>query len=160
MRSVSVWIISNLIPNNTHFLQPNLEPNYTQLVVASPVTHGIWTATTTRSRSTSEFDPNVSGHVSVAETGNAGKMSPRYGCYGPSPADGFPGTKGKSEAPLYLAFDMLMPEIEGDTGQTITLLVFHHHYPAGSSPEYPSRSLSSFQQWTTPTNRLKVSHER
>ena len=29
MRSVWVWIISNLIPNNTHFLQPNSEPNYT-----------------------------------------------------------------------------------------------------------------------------------
>jgi hypothetical protein len=56
-------------------------------------------------------------------------MSPSSCCYGLSPTDRFPGIKGKSEAPLYLAFDMLMPEIEGDTGQAITLLVFHHHDP-------------------------------
>ena len=61
--------------------------------------------------------------------GKAGKMSPRSGCYGLSPADGFPGIKGKSEAPLHLAFDMLMPEVEGGTGRAITLFVFHHHDP-------------------------------
>jgi hypothetical protein len=82
-----------------------------------------------RRGSASGFDPNVSGHVSVAESGNAGKMSPRSCCYGLSPADGFPGIKGKSEAPLHLAFDMLMPEVEGFSGQAITLLVFHHHDP-------------------------------
>ena len=56
-------------------------------------------------------------------------MSPRSGCHGLSPADGFPGTKVKSEAPLHLAFDMLMPEVEGGTGWAITLFVFHHHDP-------------------------------
>ena len=110
-------------------MQPNSEPNYTHLAAGPPVTPGIWTVGTTRSRSASGFDPDVSGHVSVAESGNAGKMSPSSCCYGLSPADRFPGIKGKSEAPLHLAFDMLMPEIEGDTGQAITLLVFHHHDP-------------------------------
>lgn len=90
--------------------------------------HGIWSAETKRSRSTSGFDPNVSGYVSVAGFGKAGKMSPRSGCNGLSPADGFPGIKGKSQASLHLAFDMLMPEVEGDTGQAITLFVFHYHY--------------------------------
>lgn len=84
---------------------------------------------TTRSRSASGFDSNVSGHVSVAESGNAGKMSSSSSCWGLSPADGFPGIKGKSEAPLHLAFDMLMPEVEGGTGRAITLFVFHHHDP-------------------------------
>jgi hypothetical protein len=145
---------------NTHFPQPISEPNYTRLAVGPPVTHGIWTVETTRSRPTSGFDPNVSGHFSVAGFGKAGKMSPRSGCYGLSPADGFPGIKGKTEAPLHLAFDMLTPEVEGCIGHAITLFVFHHHPPAGSSPEYPSRSLSSFQRWTTPTKGLKVLDER
>ena len=56
-------------------------------------------------------------------------MSSRSGCYGLSPADGFPAIKGKSEAPLHLAFDMLMPEVEGGTSRAITLFVFHHHDP-------------------------------
>jgi hypothetical protein len=55
-------------------------------------------------------------------------MSPRSGCYGLSPIDTFPGIKGKSEAPLHLAFNMLMPEVEEDTGRAITLVVFHYHY--------------------------------
>jgi hypothetical protein len=96
--------------------------------VGPPVTHGIGTAETTESQSNSRFDPEVSGHVSVTGFGKAGKMSPRSGCYGLSPVDAFPGIKGKSEAPLHLAFNMLMPEVKEDTGRAITLFVFHYHY--------------------------------
>lgn len=124
---------------DTQILKPVFEPNCIRLAVGPPVTHGIWTVETTRSQSTSGFDPNVSGHFSVAGFSKAGKMSPRFGCYGLSPADGFPGIKGKTEAPLHLTFDMHIPEVEGCIGHANKLFVFHHHPPAGSSPEYPSR---------------------
>ena len=56
-------------------------------------------------------------------------MSPRSGCYRLSTADGFLGIKGKTEAPLHLALDMLIPKAEGCIGHATTLFVFHHHDP-------------------------------
>jgi hypothetical protein len=106
-----VAAISSWRFGNTHFPQPISEPNYTRLAIGPPVTHGIWTAETKRSRANSEHDPSVSGHVSVAGFGKAGKMSAGSGCYRLSPADGFPDIKAKSEAPLHLACELLMPEV-------------------------------------------------
>jgi hypothetical protein len=122
-----VAAISSRRFGNTSFLQHVSAPNSTRLAVGPPVTHGIWTAETKRSRSNSEH-PSVSGHVSGAGFGKAGKMSAGSGCYRLSPADGLPGIKGKSEAPLHLACELLMPEVEVGIGQAATLFVFHHNF--------------------------------